>query len=113
MDQNKPFLFTSPRNFKQGRLIMNRFRLSDLIMLVFGAVFSFLGVIIYIGFLNRFNIWIILLLLLPAVITYFLTTPAGIYHNNLEFLKVILHFAFSNKRYIWEGIYKHDSIEEK
>mgnify|MGYP003188502398 CR=1 FL=1 len=98
MDQNKPFLFTSPRNFKQGRLIMNRFRLSDLIMLIFGAVFSFLGVIIYIGFLNRFNIWIILLLLLPAVITYFLTT---------------LHFAFSNKRYIWEGIYKHDSIEEK
>ncbi|BET21938.1 hypothetical protein [Solobacterium moorei] len=113
MEQNKQIVFTSPRNFKYGRLIMNRFRLSDLIIVIAGVVFSFLGLIIYVGFLSQFNIWIVLLLLLPAVITYFLTLPAGIYHNNIEFLKVIVRYVMTNKKYIWEGIYKHDSIEEK
>jgi hypothetical protein len=113
MEQKRPFLFTAPKNFKQGRLIMNRFRLSDLLLVVAGAAISVLGMIIYVAVLEQFNLIMFVILLLPAVITFFLTLSAGIFHNNLEFMKIVLKYSLSNKNYIWEGIYKHDSIQEK
>ncbi len=35
--------FTAPKNFKSGRLIMGRFRWIDLLILIAGSTFSFLG----------------------------------------------------------------------
>ena len=39
--------FVAPRNFKQGRLIMNQYRVSDLILLAVCTAFSFIFTIIY------------------------------------------------------------------
>ena len=41
--------FTAPKNFKSGRLIMGRFRWIDLLILIAGSTFSFLGEIVYVA----------------------------------------------------------------
>lgn len=100
--------FTAPKNFKSGRLIMGRFRWIDLLILIAGSTFSFLGEIVYVGFLNQTNILIILLLIFPAAISFLLTASTNVYHNNLLFLKMAIDFVTSNRVYLWEGIYRDE-----
>ena len=45
--------FVAPRNFKQGRLIMNQYRVSDLILLAVCTAFSFIFTIIYLTNVDR------------------------------------------------------------
>lgn len=100
--------FTAPKNFKSGRLIMGRFRWIDLLILIAGGTFSFLGEIVYVGFLNQTNYLIIFLLIFPAAISFLLTASANVYHNNLLFLKMAIDFVTSNRVYLWEGIYRDE-----
>lgn len=104
--------FNSPKNFKRGRLINNRYRPIDLIIAIVTSAISIVMMLAYLlGFQGR-NIAIILILLFPAVVAITLIMPMAIYHNLLEFLKVISIFNNSKKKYIWEGIYKEDILEQ-
>ncbi len=105
-------MFNSPKNFKRGRLINNRYRPIDLIIAIVTSAISIVMMLAYLlGFQGR-NIAIILILLIPAVVAITLIMPMAIYHNLLEFLKVISIFNNSKKKYIWEGIYKEDILEQ-
>ena len=103
--------FVAPINFKQGRLIMNQYRVSDLILLAVCTAFSFIFTIIYLTNVGKADLRIIVLILMPGMIAYLLTMPCGIYHNNLFFLITLIHFYRSKKEYIWEGVYKDDCIQ--
>ena len=104
--------FNAPKNFNKGSLIMGRFRMSDLMILIAGSLFTFITLVLYVGVMNGRSVPLALLLFLPGAVTYVLTMSCGIYHNNLEFIRVLMHWRKSQKTYIWEGIYTYDSFEE-
>ena len=82
--------FNAPKNFKNGRLIGNRYRIIDLVIVLAGASLSALSLILYISVLHGHS--------LPAVVTMFI--PGA------------LRFAKARKNYLWEGIYKEDNEKE-
>jgi len=104
--------FNCPKNFKQGRLIANRFRWIDLIIAAIGITFSLIAIMTYISAFHGSSAIIICALLIPGVLTVVLISPAGIYHNVLEFLIVMISYLRSEKYYIPGGIYKNDSEDE-
>lgn len=106
-------MFNSPKNFKRGRFISNRYRVIDLIIAVSGTLVSLAFLLIYLLAFNGRNFIIIGIISLPALVTFALITPFSIYHNLLEFLKLYLIFYNTKKRYIWEGIYKYRLTEEE
>ncbi len=108
MDEYKELRFTAPKDFKKGRLILGRFRLIDLIILIVSILFSLIGTIMYITLVKHFHIGVLLLFMLPGVLAYALTFPAGIYHNYLMWIKVYIRQWQEPKQYIWEGVYQHD-----
>lgn len=91
---------------------MGRFRPVDLAILIAGSLFTFVSLIVYVGMMNGRSVLLALLLFLPGAVTYVLTMPCGIYHNNLVFIRLWLGFRKKPKAYIWEGIYTYDSFEE-
>lgn len=103
--------FIAPRNFKQGRLIMNRYRISDLILMIVCSTFSLIVNIIYLTNSGKADLRIVVLIFIPGAMAYLLTMPCGIYHNNMEFLITLIRFYRSEKEYIWEGVYKDDCIQ--
>lgn len=105
--------FIAPKNFKNGRKILNRFKIKDLVFLSIIDLFSFVLAIVYIYSSKNKNIVVILLFSLPPIIAYLLTMPFGIHHNVLTFLKVILRFLRSKKKYYWEGIIKNGKNEHE
>ena len=104
--------FNCPKNFKQGRLIANRFRWSDLIIAGSGMTCSIFMVLFYINTMKGSSAYIILGLLAPALICCCLVCPTGLYHNLLEFLSVMMGTAMMTRLYVWGGIYKYDSKEK-
>ena len=46
------------------------------------------------------------------MICFVLVCPAGIYHNVLEFIIVMINYARSIRLFVWGGVYKNDSEEE-
>ena len=95
--------FNAPKNFKNGRLIGNRYRIIDLVIVLTGASLSALSLILYISVLHGHS--------LPAVVTMFIP-GARVYHNNMVLLQVLIRFAKARKNYLWEGIYKEDNEKE-
>lgn len=104
--------FNCPKNFKQGRLIANRFRWIDIIIAAIGITFSLIAIMTYITVFKGRSAYIICALLLPGVLTVVLISPAGIYHNVLEFLIMMIRYLLSDRYYYWGGIYKNDSDDE-
>lgn len=102
-------VFYAPKNFKKGRLIAMRFRPIDLLIFACGISFSVITLIGYLTLYNRYNLLVIIAILLPAGIVSILTMiPFNLYHNCLEYLKLWIRFKRSNRRFIWEGIYKYE-----
>lgn len=101
-------IFTTPKNFKRGRLINNKYRLVDLIIAGSGAAFSLIAIIIYLLALEGRNLVIAIVLAIPAVITTCLIIPFGLYHNILEMIRLRVQYSQTPKKYIWAGIYKRD-----
>lgn len=99
--------FTTPKNFKNGKYIMNRFRLSDLLILlggIAGTVVLFFIVLTLI-ITMRINPFFLFLTLVPLIISALLTLiPATIKHNTLEVLKIRTAFKKRTKFLIWEGV---------
>ena len=103
--------FNAPSNFKNGRLIANRFRVIDLIIAITGVTVSILLLNRLLRATSQAKIGWILLMLLPGVAAMILVSPAGRYHNILTFIQVFLTFATDKKKYIWEGVHKENRNE--
>ena len=104
--------FVSSKNFKSGRLINSKYRIIDLLILGGGIIVSFAMILFFLLFLDGTDWLIVCLMCMPAVLCFFLTMSAGIYHNILEFIKVYVKYRIKNKKYYWEGIWKDDIRKE-
>ncbi len=100
--------FNSPRNFKNGKYIMNRYRIKDLIILVGGVVVSAVLISLYVNLMQSFNLIILVLLFIPALISILLTFSTPIYHNFYEFIKLFLRSKLNQRNFKWEGY--HDGV---
>lgn len=101
--------FNAPKNFKNGRLIGNRYRVGDLVLLISCGIISALSLIIYISVMHGRDLFLVVMMFVPAALAYVLTLPSGgVYHNNMELLKMLLYYNRSKHSYQWEGIYKYD-----
>lgn len=105
-------MFNSPKNFKRGRFISNRYRRIDLVFAGVGTLISIVMLLTYLLALEGKSIVVICVLMVPAVVTTTLIMPMNVYHNLLEFLKLLIIYNNSRKVYIWEGVYKEDIINE-
>lgn len=106
-------IFTTPKNFKKGKLIANQFRWIDIIILAGGTLISVAGILICFSVFEGRSWLLLLVLLIPIASGFVLTLPLGIYHNVLEYLRMVFESRGKQKEYTWEGIYRYDSFEEK
>ena len=107
-------VFNSPKNFKRGRLINNRFRKQDLMLGVIGIGISLALILFYMLILEGDNVFAVLVFCIPALATTILIMPyPPVYHNLLEFGKLLLIYRLSPKKFIWEGIYKYDILDDE
>lgn len=109
--------FISPKNFKSGRLIANKYTTQDLIILVGGIIASFVLELIYFSsFISKngiINIVMFVLFALPAGICLLLVTPFGVYHNVLTFIQLLLIHIKTPKAYIWGGLKRNGNVYEE
>jgi uncharacterized membrane protein len=104
--------FYSPKNFKNGRLIFNRYRVQDILLFSLTLVFSLLSVIITLTQFRVLNIALIVLELLPACIGFICVQTLSVYHNFMIFAQCYFNYRRTPKRYIWEGIHKYEIKKE-
>ncbi|MBE6153569.1 MAG: hypothetical protein E7166_05035 [Firmicutes bacterium] len=88
-----------PANSKRGQLILNYFRMVDLIIFGVGLGVSFiLLLIIGTGSLGQ-----TIAILAPAAIGALLVAPIPNYHNVLVFITSLYTFINNRRNYIWKG----------
>ena len=108
--------FNAPKNFKRGRLIANRYTISDLIIASAGVVLSLVLEIFFLLNIRdnaKINLFVAILLLIPAGIAVLFVVPNGIYHNIFTFLLLKIMNLRQNRKYIYGGIIYYVSDEEK
>lgn len=105
-DYNDVKSFTSPKNFKKGRLILNKYRASDLIVISVATVITLIVVLSYLTFDGKNFIFVLIALLPLGIILLLFTTPSAFYHNLFTFLEQFFIFHKNKRSYIWKGIYR-------
>ena len=103
--------FSSPKNFKKGRLIANRYRPIDLVIAGIAIAMTLISEMVYLLLLNGKHIAILAALCIPALIGVCLLIPFEIYHNPIEMIKLYMVYQKTPKKYIWAGIHYDESHE--
>ena len=106
MDQ----MYLIPANTKKGQLILNLFRVFDLILLGTGLGITFLAFMVSKG---EASFLITILLFLPGLIATFLVLPIPNYHNVLVFLVSMYSFFTNQKIYKWKGWCMYEISDNK
>lgn len=88
-----------PANTKKSQLILGFFTKVDLILFITGCVISFAMLLV----VKSYNLGILILLMLPALISAFLVMPVPHYHNILQLLTNIINFYTNRRIYYWKG----------
>ena len=101
--------FLVPANTKKSTLILGFMRGIDLIILSVGVVISVIGLLI----VGSDNIWLLLLVCLPAIIAGMLVMPIPNYHNTLVGIQSILSFYNERRNYIWRGWCIYNEYKEE
>ncbi len=113
---NEILRFSSPKNFKRGKYIFNRYRVSDAIIILATILVSVLSIIFYLNIFQQknlfLNLFVVLFLLLPIFIIYILFLPMPVYFNTLDYLKAFFIFQRKQKTWKWEGIHQFESEDE-
>ena len=108
--------FPAPKNFKRGRLIANKYTIADLVIAAAGIILSLVLEVIFLLNIRenaKVNLFVAILLLIPAVIAVLFVVPNGIYHNIFTFLVLKIMNLGQRKRYIYGGIRQYVSEEER
>ena len=86
----------APHNYKSGELILGKFRIKDVLILV-SAFILFVAVLLMNMFLIEFNIPIILFFgVIIPIIMFFLVQPLRAYHNNLEYIRIMILYHINH-----------------
>ena len=88
-----------PANSKSGQLILNMFKIGDLIILGIGALITLIFLFVFTGD----SVLFIVIKLLPVTISLLLVMPIPHYHNVLTFLREVYIFYTSQNQYRWRG----------
>ncbi len=99
--------FAAPKNFKRGRLIANKYTVTDLIIAISGMIFSLVAEIVFLLNIKdnmKINLLTAILLLMPAGIAVLFVVPNGIYHNIFTFLVLKIINLRHRRKYIYGGI---------
>lgn len=108
MNNEQPLEFIAPRNFKRGRFLFNRFRPIDVGIWAVLLVVTFIVFIAYMSG-ERWNVGIVILIWVPAMVCTFLLIPFGqIYHNMLFAIRCAWNYYKAKHNYYWEGVYKYE-----
>ena len=92
-------IYLIPANSKKSKLIFSIFTWQDLILFGIGLSTSLL----LMATIRTDDIFIMALLVAPAIITGTLVLPIPNYHNVLGFLRSMVSFINNNKQYYWRG----------
>ncbi len=109
-------IFPAPKNFKRGRLIANKYTVADLIIAGTGIILSLVMEVIFLLNIKdntKINLFMAILLLIPAWIAVLFVVPNGIYHNIFTFLLLRIMNLGQKKKYIYGGIRQYVSEEEE
>ena len=101
--------FNSPKNFKKGRLIANRYRPIDLLIAGIAIAMTLSSEMIYLLLMNGKHIAVLATLCIPALIGVCLLIPFEIYHNPIEMIKLYMVYQTKQKKFIWEGVHYDNS----
>lgn len=88
-----------PANSKKSMLILGFFTSIDLIIFLMGVTYT----IILLFMVKTSNIFLLLLVVLPGLISAFLILPVPHYHNILQLITNFYYFVTKNRRYYWKG----------
>ena len=88
-----------PANTKKSQLIFGFFTPVDLILFGSGCTVTLLLLL----FVNSNNLWQMILMLSPALVTGFLVMPVLHYHNVLQLIINIINCIFKPRMYYWRG----------
>ena len=88
-----------PANSKKSMLILSFFTPTDLIIFGIGVTITLMLLLI----VKSTNIWVMILILSPALISSFLVMPVPNYHNMMQLLTNIFMFYSGRRRYYWKG----------
>ena len=88
-----------PANTKKSQLIFGFFTPVDLILFGSGCAITLLLLML----VHNANIWQMLIMLLPAVLTGFLVMPVLHYHNVLQLITNVINFIRKPRIYYWRG----------
>jgi len=108
--------FTAPKNFKRGRLIGNKYTIADLIIAAAGIILSLVMEVFFLLNIRenaKINLFVAILLLIPAGIAVLFVVPNGIYHNIFTFGMLKIMNLGSRRKYIWGGVRSYVSEEKK
>ena len=88
-----------PANSKKSQLIFSIFTWQDLVLFGVGLAVS----LILMATIRTDDIFVMALLVAPAVISGALVLPIPNYHNVKGFFKSMISFFRGNKQYYWKG----------
>lgn len=88
-----------PANSKKSQLILSVFNTVDLIIFGSGVAVTIIMLLI----IKSSNIWVMLGIVSPALITGLLVMPIPNYHNVRTFIKNIYDFYTGRRQYLWKG----------
>ena len=88
-----------PANTKRGRLLFGWFRPFDLALLGSGVLITF----VLFAFVPMISVWMVILVLAPALITAFLVMPVPYYHNMLNIIVELYEYITNRQTYRWKG----------
>lgn len=97
-----------PANSKKSMLILGFFRPIDLILFGIGITLTMIMLL----FIKTYNVGLMILMLLPALVTGFLVLPVPNYHNMLQLITNILNYYSGRKRYYWKGWCVRDEFKQ-
>lgn len=95
--ENNSYLI--PANSKKSMLILGFFTPVDLAIFGLGLLFSIALLIAVQGA----TLFLMILIITPALISTFLVLPVPYYHNILQLLTNIYYFLNKNRKYYWKG----------
>ena len=84
-----------PANTKRGRLLFGWFRPFDLALLGSGVLITF----VLFAFVPMISVWMVILVLAPALITAFLVMPVPYYHNMLNIIVELYEYITNRQTY--------------
>ena len=103
-----------PANSKKSQLIFSLFTGFDLILFSTGIITT----LFLLFFVKTTNVFVMILLVMPALVTGALVLPIPNYHNVMGFLKSLFNYLQSNRKYYWRGwcvkdVYGRDNENRK